>query len=137
MTEPAKEMGHGPCPWCDDSGRTRSLPITETASAALESLPEGEYVFTGTGDMLTKEQCKWPLWRACDRAGVRRIGWHVLRHTFASHLAMRGAPIPAIQALMGHSSIKMTMRYAHLAPESTVDAAAMLDAGLRALPEGG
>jgi len=42
---------------------------------------------------------------------------HDLRHTFASHLAMEGVPIPAIKDLLGHSSISTTMMYAHLSPE--------------------
>jgi integrase len=58
----------------------------------------------------------------CKKAGLRKIGWHTLRHTFASHLAMRGVPLNAVQALLGHSSITTTMRYAHLAP-STLRAA--------------
>jgi len=52
-----------------------------------------------------------PLWRACRRAGLRKIGWHCLRHTFASHLVMRGVPLKAVQELMGHATIEMTMRY--------------------------
>lgn len=54
------------------------------------------------------------LTNVCKEAGLRHIGWHILRHTFASHLAMRGAPMAAVQQLLGHSSIEMTMRYAHL-----------------------
>jgi integrase len=50
----------------------------------------------------------------CKKANLKRVTPHVLRHTFASHLAMAGAPIPAIQGLLGHSDIKTTMRYAHL-----------------------
>jgi integrase len=53
--------------------------------------------------------------------------WHVLRHTFASHLAMRGAPLKAIQELLGHATIEMTMRYAHLSPQVGIDAVALLD----------
>jgi integrase len=43
---------------------------------------------------------------------------HTLRHTFASHLAINYTPIFTIQKLMNHSDIKMTMRYAKLAPDS-------------------
>lgn len=47
-----------------------------------------------------------------------RVVLHTLRHTFASHLAIKGTPIFTIQKLMNHSDIKMTMRYAKLAPDS-------------------
>jgi len=47
-----------------------------------------------------------------------RIVIHSLRHTFASHLAINGTPILAIKTLMNHSSLDMTMRYAHLAPDA-------------------
>jgi len=47
-----------------------------------------------------------------------RVVIHTLRHTFASHLAINGTPIFTIQTLMNHSDIKMTMRYAKLAPDS-------------------
>jgi len=67
------------------------------------------------------------MWRACKRAGLRRIGWHVCRHTFASHLVMRGAPIKAVQELMGHSTMEMTMRYSHLSPDVRRDAVGLLD----------
>ena len=60
--------------------------------------------------------------RVRKKAGLRKIGWHTLRHTFASHLVMRGVPLTAVQMLMGHSSVNTTMRYAHLAP-STLRAA--------------
>ena len=47
-----------------------------------------------------------------------RVVVHTLRHTFASHLAINGTPIFTIQKLMNHKDIKMTMRYAKLAPDS-------------------
>ncbi len=47
---------------------------------------------------------------------MRVTGWHVLRHTFCSHLAMRGAAPKAIQDLAGHQSMAVTNRYMHLAP---------------------
>ncbi len=65
---------------------------------------------------------------ACvQEAQLRRIGWHVLRHTFASHLVMRGVPLKAIQELLGHATIEMTMRYSHLSPHVGRDAVRLLD----------
>jgi site-specific recombinase XerD len=55
------------------------------------------------------------------------MGWHVTRHSFASHLAMCGVPLKAIQELMGHTTIQITMRYAHLAPEIARDSVQLLD----------
>ena len=43
--------------------------------------------------------------------------WHLLRHTFASHFVMNGGNILALQKILGHSDVKMTMIYAHLAPD--------------------
>ena len=57
------------------------------------------------------------MWRACKKAGLRKISWHVLRHTFASHLVMKGVPLNAVQELMGHATIEMTLLYSHLSPE--------------------
>lgn len=113
------------------SGKGRDVPLSEEARTMLRALPSrfpGQLVFPGNeGGHLTKARCKHPLWRACKRAGLRRIGWHTLRHTFASHLTMRGVPLKAIQELLGHSTIEMTMRYAHLSPEVGRGAVMLLD----------
>ena len=47
---------------------------------------------------------------------IREISYHDLRHSFASHLAMAGVSVWKIQNILGHSDIKTTMRYMHLAP---------------------
>jgi len=112
------------------NNRTRELPLSSEALRALKSHRHlrGELVFCKPdGSMLTKEGCKHPLWRACKRAGLRRIGWHVCRHTFASHLVMRGAPIKAVQELLGHSTLEMTMRYSHLSADVRMAAVELLD----------
>ena len=59
------------------------------------------------------------------RAGLKRGGVHTLRHTFCSHLAMKGAPARAIQELAGHQGLSTTQRYMHLSP-ATLDAAIRL-----------
>ncbi len=61
------------------------------------------------------------LWGACRRAGLREIRWHDLRHSFASQLVTAGVPVRQVQEWLGHSTITMTMRYAHLAPGSGAD----------------
>jgi integrase len=111
------------------NGRTREIALSRKAAVALSQHPRrGDCVFsTADGSMLSKGAMRWPLWNACDRAGLRRIGWHCLRHTFASHLVMRGAPIKAVQELLGHSTIEMTMRYAHLSPDARREVVQLLD----------
>lgn len=112
------------------SGRSREIPTSDELLRALKGHRHlrGELVFCDAdGRLLTKEECKHPLWRACKRAGLRLLGWHALRHTFASHLVMRGAPIKAVQEMLGHATIEMTMRYSHLSPDVRRDAVGLLD----------
>lgn len=61
-------------------------------------------------------------------AGLRRIGWHVLRHTFASHLIAAGVDLETVRDYMGHSDIKITQRYIHRSRNRTRDAINRLDA---------
>ena len=80
---------------------------------------QGELVFCQVdGSPYNQSMARWPLRRFCKRAGLRSVQWHVLRHTAASHWVMRGASLKAVQDLLGHSTIQMTMRYAHLARSS-------------------
>jgi integrase len=112
------------------SGKKREVDLGDEAITALKNARhlKGPLVFCGDdGRMLGKNEVKHPLWRACRKAGLRQIGWHVLRHTYASHLAMRGAPLKAIQELLGHATIEMTMRYSHLSPGVRRDVVRMLD----------
>lgn len=99
------------------NGRSRRVPLAAPTLDVLARQRRGPLVFAQpSGEMLSPGLCRAPLTRARKRAGLAELGWHDLRHTFASHLTMRGTPMPAVQQLMGHSTIEMTMRYAHLAP---------------------
>src|SRR5206468_1167221 len=84
------------------------------------------YVFTKDGIPIGCRGLLAHLKKAAKEVGLGNIGWHTLRHTFASHLAMQGAPLPVLQALLGHSSITTTMRYAHVAPSALRSAIEML-----------
>ena len=88
----------------------------------------GAFVFCdATGAYLKNDTCRNAILRASKRAGLRPIGWHTLRHSFASHLVARGVPLKAVQELLGHATIEMTMRYAHLSPDVKKDAVRALE----------
>lgn len=65
---------------------------------------------------------------ACKRAGILDFHFHDLRHTFASHLVMGGVDLTTVSHLMGHKSLTMTLRYAHLAPDHVSNAVNVLNA---------
>jgi site-specific recombinase XerD len=77
------------------------------------------------GTSLTQKVVQVAMRRAARKANLKP-GVHILRHTFCSHLAMRGAPARAIQELAGHQDLDTTQRYMHLSP-------AALDAAIRLL----
>ncbi len=64
---------------------------------------------------------------ACRRAKIEDLNVHDLRHHYASRLVQRGVAIQRVQRLLGHKSMRMTERYAHLAPSDLDDAVAVLD----------
>ena len=121
-------------------GRTREVPLNATAAEALRALPRRlgcAWVFPQKDDRPDAEPtfirnpqhaCVDAIVRNAERAGLRRIGWHSLRHTFASQLVMSGRTLQEVQELLGHATIEMTMRYAHLSPEAKKDAVRALDA---------
>ena len=84
---------------------------------------------TDDGRPLSQKIVQCLVRRAAKRAGVKHEGIHVLRHTFCSHLAMRGAAARAIQELAGHKDLTTTQRYMHLSPAATVNAIRLLENG--------
>ena len=71
----------------------------------------------GVGPVFQTQDPRYWFESAVELAGLKNFTWHSIRHTFASRLVMKGADIRAVQEAMGHKTIGMTMRYAHLSPE--------------------
>ncbi len=113
------------------NGQTRYVPLNSEAIDVLTTWQQadgdhGEYVFAGReeGEPLDDVKKAWqPVLKAAAIDGFR---FHDLRHTFASKLVMAGVDLNTVRELLGHSDIKMTLRYAHLAPEHKASAVAKL-----------
>lgn len=111
------------------SGKIRHIPLAPEAYEALANQRRlTGRVFEIPGKEITHRVAANAIRRICKRMNVRKAGWHLLRHTFASHLAMEGTPIPVVQQLLGHSTIVMTMRYAHLSPSKLSEAVIVFEA---------
>lgn len=102
------------------SGKVRSVPISKELEADVlahhDQKATGSRFFTYAASAFRE---------ATERMGLKLPAGqmtHVLRHTFASHFMMRGGNILALQKILGHANLVMTMRYAHLSPEHLQEA---------------
>jgi len=86
---------------------------------------KSEYLFTKNG--LTLQRIDRAFCSALRRAGIDDFRFYNLRHTFASHLVMRCASLKEVQEILGHKSMTMTLRYAHLSQESKKRAVNLLN----------
>lgn len=111
------------------SNRERHIPLDVDVCELLHRRKKTTgYVFTdGASKPFNSPRINLRLARVCEQVGLRKITWHILRHTFASHLAMRGTPLNVVQTLLGHASITTTLRYAHVAPSTLRTAIDMLN----------
>jgi integrase len=112
--------------------RHRETQIEERRLAGSAWRGDGEYVFTSSvGTPLEQRRLDREFKALCDAAGLRRIKFHGLRHSAASLLIAQGVHPKAIQELLRHSSIQLTMdTYGHLFDEMQTETAAKMDAVL-------
>lgn len=116
------------------SGKRRTVPLSARAKEAIVSrrnfmerhCPEATLVFVDWNGR-TIGNFRVAFAQACERAGIEDFKIHDMRHTCASWLVTSGAPLAEIRDLLGHSTIMMSERYAHLAPENLRATVARLD----------
>jgi integrase len=118
------------------NGERREIPINRTLLQALKGVVrrvDSPYVFVDKDGREYKE-VKRSFNSALQKAGIKDFRFHDLRHTFVSQLLMAGVDITTVKELLGHKSLTMTLRYAHLAPSHKVKAVDILDNTLNEMP---
>jgi integrase len=114
------------------NGERRELPMSVALRETLQQLPRrlgSDHVFPGrTGRGMSNIRGRFH--RALRAAGIDGFRWHDLRHSFASHVVMAGVNLTSVKELMGHKTITMTLRYAHLAPDFQREAINRLDTSM-------
>jgi integrase len=122
LTWDAVQLDKGFCwikPENSKNGRPICVPLNDQAAGVLRSCTgkHEKFVFVYNGAPLRNVNTRaWQ--KARRRAGIEDFRWHDLRHTWASHHAMNGTPLHALQAMGGWQDANMVQRYAHLSPES-------------------
>ena len=114
------------------NGERREIPINEPLKQLFKQLFTNrrlntEYVFVNPETGKRYIDLKRSFHSACKKAGIRDFRFHDLRHTFASQLVMNGVDLKTVQELLGHKTIKMTLRYAHLSQAHKKEAVKALE----------
>ena len=112
------------------SGETRYIPLNADALNILkqwkgQSRKSGFVFLAKDGKRLNNIQTSWE--NVIKDSKIKNFRFHDLRHSFASKLVMKGAPLNTVRELLGHGDLKTTLRYAHLAPDHKADAVALLN----------
>jgi len=95
------------------SGRRREVPMRQAVYDLLAAVPEAKR----HGRVFPESDFRKAWHNALQAAQIEDFRFHDLRHSFASWFVMRGGRLEALKAILGHASLKMTLRYAHLAPD--------------------
>ncbi|MBN1272507.1 MAG: tyrosine-type recombinase/integrase [Candidatus Aminicenantes bacterium] len=112
------------------SGRARSIPMNSVLFETLRRIRRNgtseEYVFWNKKTGKPIQDVKKSFKSACEDAGIENLRFHDLRHTFATRLVESGVDIVTVAELLGHTSLRMTMRYSHPSPDHKRNAVEML-----------
>ena len=101
------------------NGEKREIPINEqvkTAFIRTRKHPQSEYVFCKSDGSQLRD-IRTSFFTALRKSGIKDFRFHDLRHSFASHLVMSGIDLNTVRELLGHKSLRMTIRYSHLSPD--------------------
>ena len=112
------------------NGDRRETPINDTLRRTLQGITrrlDVPYVFYDSKTGQRYQSVKKSFATACRKAKIINFTFHDLRHCFASFLIMAGIDLTTVKELLGHKDIKMTLRYAHLAPAHKVKAVDVLN----------
>jgi len=106
----------------DKAGKKRCFPLNSEALEVLKMWREqtlhfdNEWVFPNPKTGKPRDNVRKAWANLLKRARIENFRWHDMRHHFASRLVMAGTDLNTVRQLLGHSDIKMTLRYAHLSP---------------------
>lgn len=112
------------------NGERREIPINGTLLATFKGLTRRldiPHVFYDSKTGKPYQDVKKSFHSACKTAKIKDFHFHDLRHSFASQLVMAGIDLTTVKELLGHKTLTMTLRYAHLAPGHKVKAVDVLD----------
>ena len=114
--------------WVTKGGKPRTIPLPFKARVALRWARYRNKAGPFTGYAYETLRNHWKkAKKAADLAHDPQVTPHILRHTCASRLVQRGVSITRVQKWLGHATLEMTLRYAHLAPDDLEVAALALN----------
>ncbi len=101
------------------SGKSRNVPMNSLVVETLSVIPQdSEFVFFNPMTGKPIKDVKTTFKKTCEKAKIKELRFHDLRHTSATKMIEIGVDLVTVSKILGHSSIQMTMRYAHPTPEN-------------------